>query len=205
MFGKKYEAAHADWPKTSVTRDGGVHVTGKYWKPHSEEGWRTLYLVASGIAAVCAAATGGGFGPGIAIFVFLVIAWELIFKRVAFFLFGKNLNLKIYPDRIAVPSYLGYRNYSRAMPIEFRIEQHHLALSRDKAKWYHDAIEAVMQYGEKRVALAAMPQKNIELARALVIRLQNVCDSVDMALPVSGTGKMKPAGTGDFGPVPDIR
>ncbi len=206
MFKRKFEKAVADWPKTAMTKDGGVHVTGKYVQPLLA--WRAGMIAAFiGIIAAVDLWSRGMPGPGFALLIFLAIVWPLFLRASVYELFGKNVDVKIYPDRIALPGWFGYKNYSRAMPIEFRIEQHHKALAETgQYRIFRAAIEAVMQYGEKRIPLAEMPEKDMELARALIIRLQNVCHSVDAAMKMganSRTARRAPAG--DFGPAPDIR
>ena len=102
------------------------------------------------------------------------------------------------------------------MPIEFRVEEHQKGLE-ERAKEikhnkrfphvYREAVEVVMQYGEKRVPVAELPLKEIEKGKALVIRLQNICDQWDEAARRLAEGQMRPAGetpVSDFGEAPPI-
>lgn len=202
---KRFENAFADWPKTTVLADGGVHVSGRYVGPYLyRAGTPLAFLAAMGIAIILSVAQ-GDIRPGFWFMLAFGIAWFVFLRSLVNFIFGKNVNVRIYADRIKVLGLLGYRTYSRAMPIEFRIDPHHRALKeRGHRTLYRRAIEVVMQYGEKRVPLAEMPQENIELARALVIRLQNVCASVDLCAE-AGIQDARALRESEFGPAPDVR
>lgn len=128
------------------------------------------------------------------------------------------MDVKVYPDRIAVRQGLGYKNYSRQHPIEFRAEDHEKAIEEqanairtgnDSFRVYREAVQVVMQYGEKRIPLAELRLKDLEKAKALVIRMQNVCASLDEAIRRMTAGQVRPSTEdeplGDFGPAPDIR
>ncbi len=54
MFKEKFEKPLADWPTTSVTKDGGVRVTGRYWPPGREDRTRGIYMLAGGVWALLA-------------------------------------------------------------------------------------------------------------------------------------------------------
>jgi hypothetical protein len=198
-----FEQALAKWPKASVRGDGSVHVTGKYVSPRLDAGGFILALIGGAAASIITISgkDNAGFGD----FLLLALFWTPIAAVVVYLFFRKNVDVKIYHDRIAVRHGLfGYKEYSREVPIEFRVEQHHLALTeRGNATVYRNAIEAVMQYGEKRIPLAEMPHKKLEEMRALVIRLQNVCASVDASHALAPSGNRTRAS--DFGPAPDVR
>lgn len=206
MFGQNFENALADWPKTSLTKDGGVRVTGKYWPPGREMRARGIVFIAGGVWALLQSVDARDIRPGLAFMVGLTVAWFVVLKPLWFILFTKKLDITIYRDRITLPGGLWPRKFSRKMPIEFRIEQHRGALT-EKGQWriYRDALEAVMQYGEKRIPLAEMPETDIDLARALVIRLQNVCDGIDTAIAMAESRSGQAVPVGDFGAAPDIR
>lgn len=196
-----FEKAFARWLKMTMTKDGGVRVSGRYVTPAQDK--------AGGIIIVPAAIASGYWAwTSTEMFIATVgatIAGGVAAGLIAFVLFAKRLDVKIYADRIVLPGLIGTRKYSRSMPIEFRVEQHQRAMyEKGATTTYRTALEVVMQYGEKRVPIAAMPQNRIELARALVIRLQNVCDGIDMARSAVGRKDEREAVT-DFGPAPEIR
>jgi hypothetical protein len=134
-------------------------------------------------------------------------------------LHSQNLRLNIMADSIKFPSGWGGKTYSRMQPIEFRVEPHQKGMQEEQreartgqraSRIYREAIEVVMQYGEKRVVLAEMLQKDLEKAKALVIRLQGTCAKFDrmlahmadeMNLPASGGA----ANGGEFGPEWEVR
>lgn len=201
MWIPRFEKALANWPKERRLRDGGVHITGKYISPKLDAG--------GGLAMFVGAIAGGMWGwestQSYAVAAVAAFMGAVLLAMTIGVIFAKNVDVKIYPDRIAVWSFLGYKNYSRAIPIEFRVEQHHKALTeRGGRRLYRNAIEAVMQYGEKRVPIAEMPEREFERARALVIRLQNVCNRVDLAMN-EGKSTAGAAKESEFGPAPEIR
>jgi len=196
-----FEKSFANWPKMAMTKDGGVHVTGRYVSPALDK-IGGIFIIPGAIA--------GGYWAWVSTEMIVVaalgtIAGGVAAALIAFRLFAKRLNLKVYANRIVLPGWIGPRKYSRDMPMEFRIEQHRRAMyEKGVNRTYRDALEVVMQYGEKRVPIAAMPQDRIELARALVIRLQNICDSIDMAKSMGGSSSGREM-IADFGPAPHIR
>ena len=100
------------------------------------------------------------------------------------------------------------------MPIEFKIERHQKALAeyqkaqsrnRKMPETYRQAVEVVMQYGEKRVAIAELPETDMERAKALVIRLQTMTDGMEEAARRMAKGQMTPpADASEFGPAPNV-
>ncbi len=203
-----FERASANWPTTRATPDGGVEISGKYKSVDC-----TMFLGISWLAlwGFCFW-TGYNVGIGPALVLFMV---GFIVLMLLEWVFPAKLAIKVYHDRIELPGFMGWRSYSRAVPLEFRVEQHHMAADEqararrygDKVKLkYREAIEAVMQYSEKRISLADMRERDFEKARALVMRLQNVCDSVDLAFDdVMGVTPAPMTDAGDFGSAPDIR
>lgn len=203
-----FEKAHADWPATALIPGGGVAVTGIHEGLGYEDGFviPALAITAGSVwLGIEAASYAAGF---IAFFVGI-----FCLGRAAIFLFGTRLTVKIYPDRIELPSVTGAKLYSRQVPIEFKYEQHQMAAAEEakehrsgkRERKYREALEVVMQYGERRIVIAEMNQKHVDMARALVIRLQDICGKVDLAMAIAtGTGGIRPAG-GDFGSPPEIR
>lgn len=64
-----------------------------------------------------------------------------------------------------------------------------------------------MMYGERRITIAALRDTDLAMARALVIRLQNVCATIDEMLASLPGRVAQNASTskGEFGPAPDVR
>lgn len=210
----KIERALADWPKTDVAKEGGVHITGRYVPPWIAANYDGMWALMTAIIVI---ALGGAWtqltNNGACFFVvgvFMMVLY-LPIKYGLFRLFGGNVDVRVFPDTIQ----MGGKTYSRQMPIEFRVEQHQKGLKEQlrenktgkrKPRTYRDALEVVMQYGEKRVPIAALPLKDIALAHALVIRLQNVCNSLDEIVRRFAAGQVAPAqGSGEFGPAPEVR
>lgn len=191
---KVFQSAFADWPKTKATGDGGIHVGGRYVQPSLESAGSFVVM-----AGMLIGFLSWGFSTSVFLGILGAVAGAMLTACVMYVLFARRLDITVYPDRITVASSFSKRNYSRMMPIEFRISQHQKATRRV----YRDAIEVVMQYGEVRVPLAEMTQQHIERAQALVIRLQNLCEGMDVMSSMAGdtAGKAR----SDFGPVPDIR
>lgn len=214
----KYEEAYADWPQTQMLKDGGVHVYGKYVPPMLPRRVFALACLVGGVFAIYVLSTAEKPGSALVAIVLTIVAYYAL-RPMLYNMFGKSVDVKIYPDRIAVRQGLGYKNYSRQHPIEFRAEDHEKAVQEqanairtgnDSFRVFREALQVVMQYGEKRIPLAELRLKDLEKAKALVIRLQNVCNTLDDAVRRMAAGQVKPAGeepatAGDFGPAPPIR
>lgn len=212
MAKAKFEKAMADWPQTAMLKkDAGFHVTGKYAHPGLVRQVLPFYLligfVLCGLALVA--------NPVAPLFVALAMwIFYSTWKGMMTNTFGKIVDVKIMPDQIHVRQGWGYKKYDRSMPIEFKIERHQKALEeyqreqrrgRKVADTYRQAIEVVMQYNEKRVAIAELPEAEIEKAKALVIRLQTVANSIDEAVRRMAKGQMVPAGSkSEYGAAPEI-
>ncbi len=198
MAKTKFEKAFADWPKMKVLKTGGVHLTGVYEHPGLSGkmtfGWVILCL----LFAVPTT------GIGLALVFFYPIVRPSLVRT-----FGKKLDVKIRPDRVQVRSGWGYKNYARAMPMEFRVEQHQKAIDeeirRRSSRTYREAVETVMQYGEMRIAIAELPVKEIEQAKALAFRMQTVCNSLDAAVQMVESKQEALRKADDFGQPTPIR
>lgn len=213
-----FEEAFADWPKMTVLKNGGVHITGKYEQPGLAK-WMNAVWALVCLAALCGLSVAlpkSASGTAVGVPILMGIAYPIGVRRAMAWLFSKRVDVKILPDRIQVRSGRGYKNYSRKIPIEFRIEQHRKAIDEElaeartgkrKPRTYREAVETVMQYGEKRIAIAELPIEEIEQARALAFRLQAACVSPDAAMSLAPQGrKARPdSSAGDFGPSPQIR
>ena len=115
-------------------------------------------------------------------------------------------DIKIGPQTIQI----GKKIYSRDVPIEFRVDRHYKALKEDEYvqgdKTYSKAIEAVMQYGERRIQIAEMWARDQEKAAALIIRIGNWCEGFDEAMnkQVERASPETVSPHGDFGQAPDV-
>jgi hypothetical protein len=220
MFGSKTETPFADWPKTKAVDEGGFHVTGQYLHPRTPLAADALGTLVGIVAfffmlsAIREPVDLIGFG----VFAFIIAC---ITSWVLRSWLHKNLNIKVYPDRIMVGGRWGYKTYPRNVRMEFRVERHRKAGEEELAEQrsgqrqnmvYRKAVEAVLQYGERRVVLAEMREKDVEQANALAFRLQNICESQNEALRQMAEDQFSPiepvpmpARSGDFGPEPDLR
>ena len=193
---EKIESAFSGWPKMSAI-DGGLHLTGYYQPPEAQEKSFNLWCFICIPMMLL-------YGVGI-----LMIIMYPIVKNGMSNWFSRKLDVKIFKDKI-VHRAPGKRakTYSRAMPIEFRIEEHAQSLQdrlkRKTRKTYHEAIEVVMQYGEVRVPIADFNLKDVEQARTLVFRLQNACSSVDMMNEYITPATPDKRRADHFDPAPDI-
>lgn len=220
MFGKKTETPFAEWPKTSALDEGGFHVTGRYLHPRTPRSADALGTLVGVIAffAMLGALRNPGDLIGFAVLAFIlagITAWVLRSWL------HKHLDIKVHPDKIMVGGRWGYKTYPRNVRMEFRVERHHKAgeeafaeqrSGQRKDAIYRQAVEVVLQYGERRIVLAEMREKDVEKANALAFRLQSICESQNEALRQMAEGQYspidpvaKPAGTGDFGPEPELR
>ncbi|MBU1210920.1 MAG: hypothetical protein KJ587_06570 [Alphaproteobacteria bacterium] len=199
-----YELPVAPWPHTELTGDGGLHVTGKYNPP------ARLGAAAGGVIAIFFLVLTLGVWLDNEAIAVPALGWTLALSPVTFLIFAamfrRNLDIKIYKDRIVLPKTFGSRNFSRQMPIEFRVEHHSRAATETgRFMTYRNALEVVMQYGENRIAIAEMPYRDLERAKALVIRLQNISDRIDAATQIMESRELVvQGGGGPFGSSPDI-
>jgi hypothetical protein len=209
-----FQSATAGWPQTTpLEKEGGILLTGKY------DGVRidTAIGFIAFLIAVVSAYLAWRFGPGKGdSFVYWIIGYPLailVIVPMIWRYFQRNLSVRIFPDSI---EFKGMR-FARDVRIEFSVEQHHLARREEaeehrsgqrQKRTYRDAIEVVMQYGERRVVIAAMKMKDLEMAKSLVIRLQDTCTDFDKAVAkllqdLQSSAPVRAEGA--FGPAPDIR
>lgn len=224
---EQIETLDDGWITTRELKDeAGVHITGKYRRPYVGRLLNLMYFPA--VMPLCflymVAESNrplgdlmiGSFGMA---FLFWVFGGFWVWRWVMS-LIRRKVDVKILPQHIQIKRWHGYRTFSRDVPLEFRVEQHHKAPNEEaqeikagkpRNRWYREAIEVVMQYGEKRIPIAEMRMIDMEKSRALVIRLQSWCENFDQAVKRMEAGQIKPAGEeqviseGDFGPAPDIR
>ncbi len=223
------ESLDDGWIKTrELTDQPGVQITGTHKRPFVSSMTHFKLAAVTSVALffyAMATRPGSDWTDLLFIAVFFTIpVYGLIgalVVRPVLMLIPRGVDVRILPKHIQIKKGRKYRTYSRAVPLEFRVEQHHKAakeeLKEQKAgkpqdRWYREAIEVVMQYGEKRIPIAEMRMLDMEKAKALVIRLQSWCESFDQAMARMADGQIKPASEevgvvseGDFGPAPDIR
>lgn len=200
----------ADWPITTRLQDGTLHITDLYWRPGTVE----IPGLCGLLFGAAAALTGGYLAQSLTVAIVAGLATGvgvagLMWLPPVRAIYGGAIDIKLYPDAMEVSFWThGGGRYARAHIAEFRIEQHQKAREEEakerrankrQPRTYRDAVELVMQYGERRIALAAMPDKDTEMARALLFRLQSWLNNpATVAAPA-------PAQSGPFGPPPPIR
>lgn len=208
---RRTEKAVADWPKMTIDkRQGGVRLHGKYAGPSLDGIGRLLFGIAVIAAMVYALQETKDWQAPVAVAGGMIIAWLFLGRSIMISTFGRNLDVRILPDVIRVKR----KRYDRSAVRGFRMERHHKAVKearreRQRGKrsetTYREALEVVMDYGEKRIPIAAMPDKDERKAEALMYRLQNAVENLESIVTgeefeVGGTGP------GDaFGKPPDIR
>lgn len=220
MFGRrKVEAALSeDWTSTLDAKTGEIRITGKFIPPHIPRrvGALTgLLFIVLFVGLLLPTGNGAAIGIGSAVLLaFCAFGLYPLLVR----LHAHSLRLSIMPDTIKFPSGWGGKTYSRMQPIEFRVEPHQKAMQEEQReiragrrtpRTYREAVEVVMQYGEKRVVLAEMLSKDLEKAKALVIRLQGTCEKFDRLLAHMADNMKLPEGGkakgGEFGPEWEVR
>ena len=191
MFGSKVEKALSDWPKDNINaKKGTVQFSGQYATP----GTVSNVVIVSMIIAIPLAIVTAGIG----------LAFLIPLVPFLWMMFQKNLKISMDEDVIRVNG----RKYDRKIPIEFRVDHHHKA---ERDKQFRDALEVIMQYGEKRIVVAEMRGKDVEKAKALALRLQawNHSFAKIMASHQEGHGFTQMANPveakkDDFGAPPDV-
>jgi hypothetical protein len=215
MFGrnKVEQPFNDDWKHSFDKTKSQIRITGSYISPQAERraGWLAglLFIV---LCVGLLLPTGNAAAMGIG-FIVLLLFCGFALHPLLVKLHNQRFNLLIGTDTIKFPAVWSGKTYARAAPIEFRVEPHHKGIQEEQrelrsgqrgSRLYRDAIEVVMQYGEKRVVLAEMRSKDLEKAKALVIRIQNWHESFD-----SETAKAWANGTHgaerEFEPEPDVR
>lgn len=222
------ETINDGWLETRELKDQpGVHVIGSYKRPLVPATAHIKFAAVTAVALfIYFLATTTRHDPVTVLFsamLFTIPVYAFLgalVVRPVLMLIPRDVDVKVLAEHIQIKKGRRYRTYSRNVPIEFRVEQHHKAAKEEMEeqkrgkpgnRWYREAIEVVMQYGEKRIPIAEMHMLDLEKAKALVIRLQSWCESFDQAVKRMADGQISPAGEmgavsgGDFGPTPDIR
>lgn len=210
----RVEAPLADWPAFALI-DGGraAHIAGRYRAP---SGWWQIgfpmLLVMAGFALLPASCSFDGrfhllsaseAGTRAAIW-----AAALVVIGVLGRVFGtrRTLDVTLSPETIRI----GGKTYARRQGLnQFAIEEHELAFNESRnaqrghpGRAYRDALQVVMRYGERRIAIAAFAQSDVRKAEALLHRLQgfNVLLDAGAEQPLAPSGE-----SDDFGPERTIR
>lgn len=222
MFRKKTEKAFADWPETAMAKDGrGILLTGRYVPPQlpGRTWWVAvfaffpflyLFMVLGG--SVVTDDIRENY-PVVLILIPLASSFaSYLLHHWLMKVFARRLRVKITPRTVEI----GRKVYERAMEPEFSVEHHHKAINEAHREQnsgqagpstYRRALEVIMHYGEKRVVIAEMRETDAEMASALVIRLQNICNQVDEVMDQLQAAKEQreaPA-RGAFGPEQQVR
>jgi len=211
-------AAHtkASWPVDHVdTEKGEVRISGKYVYPKQSDHAAYIGLAAAGVALVLIGTVGTAglnagevFGRVATSAIFLGAPIALVVLGIVYFFMRRNLDVTITFDAIRI----GGKTYPRNVPIEFSVVRHYKAAIEEErnrpSRTYRRAIEAIMRYGEQRVTIAEMRERDQEKATALIIRMQHWCERFDAAMAQAAREMAPGAETvaaGDFGPAPDVR
>jgi len=194
-----------------LEKQGGVQITGKYMSPNVYE-WAktvaTLVVVTLGWFVPLVLLDGGANLSAVLLVsgIVLAVVWGGLYMLIAG-VFRPAVNVKMFPDVIQV----GGRRYARDDVAEFRTE-----LPRKVAKHYdkHGTMtpqqsqqkEVVMQYGERTVPIAIFRGRDIDKARALVMRLQAWHEGFNKLRKRDATEHAPARSHADeFGPAPDVR
>lgn len=211
----RIEAPLADWPQFDLIDDGrAAHITGRYRAP---SGWWQIgfpmLLVMIGFALLPASCSfdgrfhllsAGEAGTRAAVWFGALIVIGILAR-----VFGtrRRLDVTIAADTIRI----GGKTYARQQGLnQFAVEEHEHAYPETRnsqrghpGRVYRDALEVVMRYGERRVAVAAFAQNDVRKAEALLHRLQGFNALLDDARKDQ---KLAPSSGGDeFGPERPIR
>jgi hypothetical protein len=218
----RVESPVGAWPYSKpLEKEGCVQITGSYRAAEPlHKGWKKGLLV----WLICSALFFGlwmyllGQAPNIELGVAIVglaLIPALWIVRMMEESQIRKLDVRIFPDKIEVRG----KSYERDMrKVQFSVEPHSRAAGEEAAeikaqkrgrRFYREAVEVVMQYGEKRVVVAGMKQFDKEKAVALMIRLQDTCDQIDDVLQAVKQGKIplpaRAAPAGALKPVSDLR
>jgi len=183
---RNFESPFHSWPKVTPVLDNngaGVHIDGgEYLKIGAAYNIMGVWVsISPAIAIFALFAVAFSDANGLifaAVIAALFAGYFAVWRPVMSFFFGSAIDVRVYPDMIQVrdSKHGSYKNYSRSVPMEFKIEQHQQAyaksLPRRLEERYRQAVEVVMYYGLKRVVLADFELKDHEKAQSLVLRLQ---------------------------------
>jgi hypothetical protein len=218
----RVESPVGAWPYSKpLEKEGCVQITGSYRAAEPlHKGWKKGLLV----WLICSAFFVGLFAyltgqvPNLALIACIVglgLLPALWIVRLMEESQTRNLDVRIFPDKIDVRG----KSYERDMrKIQFSVEPHSRAAEEEAAeikaqkrgrRFYREAVEVVMQYGEKRVVVAGMKQFDKEKAVGLMIRLQDTCDQIDAILNDLKQGSIplpaRSAPAGALKPAADLR
>ena len=204
-----------DWPKTrpiKTKKENGLHITGRYMHPGLRESILNTYvMIGVGLGLVATIATLNPI-PGVVLGGLMWVVYSG-FRDGMVKWSGKNVDVKLFKDRIELRNGFSYKKYSRAVPTELRIEPHHkgaletakeISRGRRMKVRYRNAIEVVMQYGEKRVPLAEFESQDIEKAKAVLFRIQSAQKEIDEAESWETFKKWRQQAESEFGPAPNV-
>ncbi|MGH6922872.1 MAG: hypothetical protein ACRED5_03790 [Propylenella sp.] len=206
ITGVPAQKEQADWPHENIVKgEGCVRITGTYRDP--DLGGRALGL---GFLALIVTIVLSGLVPD-DYYASTMVLWLIVPPITAFIAFvwwRPAVNVTIGPESVVI----GGKTYSRDVDIQFRTDRHPRAIAaldrgRQPRPEYAQAMQVVMQYGERSVPIAMFRGRDIEMARALIIRLQAWHEGFNRLRRQPETEQ--PATTAsdrdEFGPAPPIR
>ena len=199
----RFEEAVEKWPHMKVNAQKGViQITGRYTAP--SEWWEKIFPILTGVVWIGLLFI---YWPA-AIGVMVITVWGVFVGP------RQNLDIKITPDAVK----FGRKNYRRGMS-EYSVEEHEKGYDEHQQearknkriqRIYREAIQVVMRYGEKRIAVADFKLKDKEKAGALVRRLQ-LLDQGQGFEQIMRDAQPKESGAkphvddDEFGAPPDVR
>ena len=217
MSGKnevRVEAPLADWPQYELSEGGrAARITGRYRGP---SGWwqvgfpLLLMMIALALSPVSCSYDGRFRGLTGQEVISRAALWFGGFAVIAIagWAFGtrRRVDVVIAPDAITIRG----KRYLRAEGLnQFAIEEHERAYPEIRnaqrgqpGRVYRDAMQVVMRYGERRVAVADFNQRDVRRAEALLHRLQGFNAMMDAGKeqPLAAPGAKD-----DFGPARPVR
>ncbi len=190
MFGRKTEQAVSNWPKDKVnTSKRTVEITGQHTYP---EHLALVFLILF-VPAFFAILQFGWIG-----FAGSVVMWVGLYLLML-----RSLRIRIDEATIRIKG----KRYLRSMAPEFRVARHRKAHLPNT--YFTNALEVVMQYGERRVSVAAMVEEDREKAEALALRLQTWTSEFEKLMDLQQAQTIQQPTTqsasSDFGPSTDVR
>lgn len=189
----KFESPYGDWPKVTLVKDAsagpGVHITGRYLAPYQRKNilaywgipWMFAFLCGTFFLAAHKLMSERVF---LGMILTSVAGYFVLWRPLMRLALAGQVDVKVFADAIQVGNGFSYKAYDRNVPIEIRLEQHHKALERmqpQRAEVFRQASEVVVRYGTKRIMIAELELCDLEMAKSLVLRLQEAVLKLDAA------------------------
>jgi len=221
------EQPFSDWPRLDVA-DGGraMRMSGRYRAPSWWWSWGfgiTLIVLIPPVlmpvsCSLVADLSYGGRTNQVpdGVLLNIVIAWVIGWFALVVLgeIFGprRQLDVKVTPEVFVING----KSYARGEGLnQFAIEEHEKAHNEEMSarrgqaggRFFRDAVQVVMRYGERRVPIAAFGRKDVRKAEALLVRLQMLNENIEQMLGMAAQGDdaAAPGARDDFGPARPIR